>query len=178
MENQIEIWKPIVGYEGFYEVSNLGRIKTKERFIERKDKTFFMLHERIRKLVLHKKTGYLQVSICVENKVKMCSAHRMVASTFIDNPLNKPQVNHINGIKTDNRVENLEWCTNRENTIHRIDKTKTKHKYTGIKFHNNRWIAEYKHKGQSLYLGCFKNEIDAALAYETKIKQLNKIANG
>jgi hypothetical protein len=66
------------------------------------------------------KKGYLKIYIYNEIGKKTISIHRLVALTYIDNPNNKPQVNHINGIKTDNRVENLEWVTNQENTIHAI----------------------------------------------------------
>lgn len=105
-----EIWKPISGYEEYYEVSNLGRVKQiKSRSATRAG--------RILKGVRYA-TGYLVVGLCANSKQKNCSIHRLVAMAFLPNPENKPCVNHINGVKTDNRVENLEWATYQENNQH------------------------------------------------------------
>lgn len=104
-----EEWRPIKGYEGIYEVSNMGKIKSLN---PPKSKTPI-----IRK-PFHYGGGYQQMAIC-KNKVRnQILVHRVVAQTFVPNPHNKPEVNHINGNKSDNRAENLEWCTSSENQIH------------------------------------------------------------
>lgn len=106
-----EIWKPIKEYEGRYEASNLGRVRSLY-FINGKTK---FPREKILKFG-HNKQGYPFVCVSTNGKIsKPLSIHRLVAKAFIPNPNNYPCVNHINGIKTDNRVENLEWCTQQYN---------------------------------------------------------------
>lgn len=106
-----EIWKAIKDYEGKYEVSNLGRVKS----LERKSRLNRKIKERI--LAPREHTGgYLRVQL----SRKDFYIHRLVAETFIPNPENKSQVNHIDGNKRNNRVDNLEWNTPLENNLHAI----------------------------------------------------------
>ena len=113
----MEIWKDIEGYENSYQVSNFGQVRTKNRLIFNPlSKTYYEKNQIILKQYLS--LGYKRTILCKNGKSKNAAVHRLVAQTFIPNPENKPQVNHINGIKTDNRIENLEWCTASENGLH------------------------------------------------------------
>lgn len=107
---QDEIWKDIKGYENQYQISNLGNIRALSRKGQRKG------IERMKTRISN--WGYPIISIWKNNKQKTFAVHRLVAETFIANPNNKAEVNHKNGIKTDNRVENLEWVTREENIQH------------------------------------------------------------
>lgn len=109
----MEIWKDIKGYEGKYQVSNLGNVKsswmwTGDKYIKR---------EKILRNILYK-NGYLYVSLSKDGKVKRFKVNRLVAEAFIDNPYNLPITNHKDGDKTNNCVSNLEWCTHSENLSH------------------------------------------------------------
>lgn len=99
-----EVWKDVKGYEGVYQVSNYGRVR------------------KITILKQCNKKGYRKISLHKQGTIKTFAVHRLVAEAFIPNPDNKLEVNHINAIKDDNNVNNLEWVTREENMKHAVNK--------------------------------------------------------
>ena len=152
-----EIWKGIVGFDGFYEISNLGRVKSfRRRGIGN------ILKQNLNR-------GYCKVGL-FHNGVKISkSVHRLVLECF--NPtedLSKNCVDHINEIKTDNRIENLRWCTHRENSIfYHSDKANQTSSFVGVHFDKiqSLWKASIQINGEKITIGRFKEEGDAKLAY-------------
>lgn len=114
-----EVWKDIINYEGLYQISNYGRVKALEKDVVRRKCGIKHCLEIIMKPVSDK-DGYLSVTFCVHSKgkAKTFKVHRLVAQAFIPNPENKPQVNHKDGNKENNSVQNLEWVTGKENIQH------------------------------------------------------------
>lgn len=110
-----EVWKDIEGYEGIYRVSNLGRVKS----LDRLDGSGAFRKSRLLKLSLAS-VGYFRVNLCAKGKYESLYVHRLVAKAFIPNIDNKPSVNHIDGNKKNNSINNLEWVTPKENTTHAI----------------------------------------------------------
>lgn len=109
----IEEWKDIEGYEGVYQVSNFGNVRSCDRVIKHSPKDYFQKGGKLKSAL--SKNGYPMVVLVVHNKRKTINVHRLVAQAFIPNPDNLPQVNHKDEDKTNNNVANLEWCTHKYN---------------------------------------------------------------
>lgn len=139
-----EIWKDLLGYEGVYQVSNLGRIRSVDRY----DCAGRFRKGKIKAVGLFsKEKKYYECCLNQEKTQTTILVHRYVAFAFIPNPLNLPQVNHIDGIKANNRADNLEWCTSKENIRHSIE--------NGLKV-----VAEKEKHGNFISsIGVYNNDI-------------------
>ena len=114
---QDEVWKDIEGYEGLYQVSTCGNIKSLAKPRKNGNGRCYIQKEKLLKQSFTS-TGYKKVELYKDGKRKSFKVHRLVAIAFISNPDNKPEVNHIDGNKINNNIDNLEWVTSSENTIH------------------------------------------------------------
>jgi hypothetical protein len=162
-----EIFKDIPNYEGTYQVSNLGNVKSlgnektrKERILKPADNGH----------------GYYRVNLCKEGKKKTMKVHVLVAMAFLNhNPdgTHRICVDHINNNPLDNRVENLQLISQRENTSK--DK-KGSSKYTGVSWHkrHNKWMVSIAINGKSKHLGYFTDEYEAHLTYQNKLNEILK----
>lgn len=120
LEVRMEIWKDIDRYPGLYQISNLGRVRSLPR-VRTTPFGSYMYRGKIMSQHIDNQ-GYPKISLGHKKNKKDVFVHRLVSTYFIPNPEDKPEVNHRNGIKSDNRVENLEWCTRLENQRHAEDK--------------------------------------------------------
>lgn len=155
-----EEWKDIPGYEGKYQASTDGRIKSLTRYSRPRVKGIYLIKEKILKPYMHK-TGYLMVTVFGESgKKKNKKIHQLVAKTFIPNPKMNKQLDHINRIRHDNRVENLRWCTHAENAYNMTCKG-----YWFVR-KENVYQSEIIVNGKRHWLGRFKNKEDAIKARE------------
>lgn len=161
----MEIWKDINGYEGKYQVSSEGRVRSVACLNSRGRR----VHERIRRFC-HNRNGYLYVNLSKDGKPKNILVHRLVAEAFIENPCHHETVNHINEIKTDNRACNLEWMTLTDNLrygTHNERATKNKPDMSGERHFNygRRGANAKTHKGR--VIGISKTNPSDIVEFET-----------
>lgn len=167
----MEIWKPTNVLGQLYEVSNTGRVRSVDRVIKSKLGKDILREGRVLKTNITK--GYVQAVLIARDERHQEKVHRLVAMAFIPNPDGKEFINHINGVKHDNRVENLEWCTKSENTAHAhrtgLIKTMKGATHPTAKLSNETVIRIYNEPG------IYKN---VALKYGTTQENVSAIKTG
>ena len=180
-----EIWRPIEGYEGLYEVSSYGRVRSLDRYIKNGHSSY-RLHKGKVISLLKGEYGYIQVNLYYNGKNYKKYVHRLVAQAFIPNPNNLPQVNHLDEDKTNNRVENLEWCDAKYNINYgsRKDKareTAIKNGYwtdlrSGLskKEYNHIYYQDNKDKLREYNQKYYQENTDKLKEYNQKYYQENK----
>ncbi len=174
----MEIWKDIIDFEGFYQVSSFGNVRSLDRIISNQLIGEHKRNGRILKLEINKNCRYFYIDLCKNNIHKKFRVSRLVALSFILNPEDKSDVNHIDGNKLNNNVDNLEWVTRRENIIHAYKVKKTSSKYTGVSWHKNRftWQANIFYNGKKKFIGYFNTQEEAHFAYLNKRKEVGIIS--
>jgi|APGre2960657373_1045057.scaffolds.fasta_scaffold103539_2 hypothetical protein len=171
-----EIWKEVLGYEGLYEVSNLGRVRSVDRYVRSGGLYSDEFDKSLKKGKMLNcsptKRGYTRVSLSKESKTQQIMIHRLVAIAFLDPVDGKLNVNHINGIKTDNRVSNLEFVNQRENVLHAKIYTMGKDcPFVSYLKKYDRYESSIIINGKAKKLGRFKTEEEA---YNSYVKALEE----
>jgi len=164
-----EIWKSVPNYEGIYEVSNTGKIKS----LERRVKKTSIVRESMLKPHLHN-GRYLRVSLSKKNKRKFYRVHQLVAMAFLGHKPCKYEkvVDHIDNNPLNNNLKNLQIISHRQNCSK--DKKNYTSKYVGVNWCSfyKKWRSRIYHNGKTIFLGYFKDEYQAHLAYQKKLKSL------
>lgn len=168
-----EIWKDIAGYEGRYQISNHGNVKSLTRTIIQVNGKPLTTRERILKFRIDP-SGYRTTHFWIGEKEHTYKIHRLVAFHFVENPMNHNVVNHLDSNRINNYYKNLEWCSFRENATHAHKQRKgKKSKYVGVcKGRRNKWSA-YLYVGKSTNLGSFNTEEEAYQAYLNAMEKNN-----
>lgn len=172
-----EIWKDIPGYEGLYQVSNLGRVKSNGRYIEYPEEYRHGYYKRSKILTGYvTQYGYHMVNLMLNHKRRSISVHRLVAMAFIQNYSDTLDVDHINGVRKDNFVTNLRMCTRSENLRGSRKRPNTISKYKGVSKTKGRnkyeaFSSSINKKEKKIALGTYEIEKDAAIAVDKYVRQ-------
>jgi hypothetical protein len=151
----MEEWKTIIDYPN-YSISSLGVIKNNKNLIIKLNP---------------KKEGYLQIGLCKDGIQKHFTQHQLVGLHFIPNPENYPQIDHINGKKDDNRIENLRWASRSQNCRNKKKRANVSSQYLGVCYfkRDNNWTANIRINGKLKHLGYFATELDAYNCWKTYV---------
>ena len=155
-----ELFKRIDGYDNYF-VSNFGNIKN--------NKT-----NRILKHSNHRQ-GYKEIHLCKNGNVKSFKVHRLVGMAFLENPDNKPMIDHIDENKSNNNVKNLRWATSKDNLVNQGKPKTNTSGYKGVSFNkpSNKYIAFIRINGKNKYLGLFETAEEASQVYEAKAREIH-----
>lgn len=169
-----EIWVDIMGYEGYYQVSNIGNVKTMKREVKMFNGGSYLSDERLMIPNITPK-GYLRVGLLKDKIVKKYLVHRLVAHHFIENNQNYDQINHIDGNKKNNCLSNLEWCNNSQNVKHsyKIGLQKAK---VGKDNHSSKKVAKYDMEGNLIKIYDYMTE--AARDNNSCVANISACCNG
>lgn len=173
-----EIWKDIPGYEGLYQASSFGRVKSLERLVD----VGWCIRPKYERILVPNlsKNGYYKNTLSINKTKKQISVHQIMAITFLGHTIDKFNivVNHIDGNRLNNALSNLELVTHRVNTTrrYRADHERVTSKYPGVYWdkYKNKWIASLYMNGKQVRLGVFKTEIAASVIYEDRLAQYEK----
>ena len=165
MTNVQENWLPIPNYEGLYEISDLGRVKSLPNKTHKESK--------ILKNTLNK-YGYHKLHLFKDKKTKFTTVHRMVMLSFVGE--SKLAIDHVDGNKQNNRLDNLRYCTNRENCNFYYKNKKSSSKYVNVHYweQRNKWVARITINKKLILIGCYNTEDEAGNAVR-EYKKINNI---
>ena len=173
----IEEWRPVVGYEGLYEVSNTGRVRSLDRYVKSKGESYWLRKGKMLSPAKDK-NGYLKVNLSCNGKNNIIRVHRLVTEAFLPNPDNLPEVNHKDEDKTNNNVENLEWC-NRKDNINYGTRTERQKKtniqngfWTGLS--KEEYMKKYNQDRKEYRKKWYQENKDKAKEYDKKYYQKNR----
>lgn len=168
-----EIFKDIPNYKGLYQVSNLGNVKSLKRLAKRGNGVLPVKEKILKKMNYN---GYFKVFLNKNGISKNYKIHQLIAITFLNHIPNGLElvIDHINHDSLDNRLENLQIITNRENCSKDRFRHNHSSKYVGVNWHirDKRWQASITIKNKNKYLGYYKSEIEASNAYQKALKEL------
>lgn len=159
----MEEWRDINGFEGIYQVSNHGRIRSLDRVSLRKDGRTVITKGKLIKPCMNKKDGYLHLILHKYGVMATCYVHRLVALHFVPNPLNLDTVNHKDFNKENNNAENLEWCTQKENVLHSSERMKKEKKICKASKTGEKYIRKI---GNRYYL-LIRRNINISKSFDT-----------